>query len=271
MAEHRDRQRLRHTFGAVVELYDRARPEYPAVVFDDLAELARLGPGSRVLEIGPGTGKATAELARRGYAVSGVELSPELAELARRNVPDAEIVTADFETWEPQEAGFDAVAVFNAFHWIAADIRYAKPARLLRAGGALAVVGAPHVLPAGGDPFFAEVQQDYDAVVPHPDNRPPPPPDGIEGWAEEWRASGFFERIEERRHLVEIPYTADEYIAVLGTFSDNLALPAAQRDELFRRIHARILERPGATVTKHHLLVLTIGRSRQVPVPGTRT
>jgi hypothetical protein len=115
------------------------------------------------------------------------------------------------------------------------------------------------VLPDDGDPFFSEVQEDYDAVVPHPDNRPPPPPGEIEGWTREWRASGCFEGVQERRHLVAIPYTADEYVAVLGTFSDNLALPEEQRHALFSRIHARIAARPSGTVTKHHLLVLTVG------------
>jgi ubiquinone/menaquinone biosynthesis C-methylase UbiE len=70
MREHRDRERLRKTFGSVAEQYDRARPEYPQEIYDDLAELAALEPGSRVLEIGPGSGKATAELARRGYSVT---------------------------------------------------------------------------------------------------------------------------------------------------------------------------------------------------------
>lgn len=259
MPEHRDRERLRETFGSVAELYDRARPTYPAAVFDDLEELAGLEPGSRVLEIGPGTGKATAELARRGWAVTGVELSPELAEVARRNVPGAQIDVADFESWEPAEGGFDAVVAFAAFHWIAPHLRYAKPLRLLRPGGALAVVHGPHVRLPDDDPFWAEVQEDYDAVVPHPDNGPPLYPEEAEGYTAEFEASGLFERVVERRHLHRLEYTADSYVAVLGTFSDNLVLPDEQRDELFRRIHARIAARPGSTVTKHHLLVLTAG------------
>jgi SAM-dependent methyltransferase len=259
--EHRDRERLRETFGSVAELYDRARPEYPAVVFDELAELARLTPGSRVLEIGPGTGQATAELVRRGYAVTAVELSPELAEVARRNVPEAELVVADFESWEPEEPGFDAVTAFTAFHWIAPELRYAKPARLLRAGGALAVVTGRHVLPPDGDPFFSEVQEDYDAVLPHPDNRPPPPPEEVDGWAADLEASGLFVDVVERRHLVTLTYTADSYVAVLGTFSDNLAVPAEQRENLFRRIHARVATRPSGTVTANHLVTLTVGQA----------
>lgn len=260
MPEHRDRELLRQTFGSVSELYDRARPTYPDAVFDDLAELAGLKPGSRVLEIGPGTGKATAELVRRGYEVTGVELSTELATIARRNVPEAEIVVGDFEAWEPERADFDAVVAFSALHWIVPELRYAKPARLLRPGGLLGVVGAPHVLVPEDDPFWVEVQADYDAVVPRPDNAPPPAPGELERWwIDDWLATGLLENLEERSHLAALTYTADEYVALLGTFSENIALPDEQRAELFRRIHDRIAARPGGVVTKHQLVILTAG------------
>jgi SAM-dependent methyltransferase len=260
MPRHRDRELLRTTFGSVAEQYDRARPSYPAAVFDDLAELAGLEPGARVAEVGPGTGKATVELVRRGYAVTGVELSADLAGVARRNAPGAEIVVAEFEQWLPERAGFDAIVATAAYHWIAPEHRYAKPLALLKPGGALAVVHGRHVLPPDGDPLWAEVQEDYDAVVPHPDNASPPPPEEIaDEWGDEFRASAVFDRVEQRRHLQPLFFTADEYVDLLGTFSDNIALPPEQRDELFGRIHARIAARPNGIVTKHYLLTLTVG------------
>lgn len=82
-----DRERLRATFDEAAELYDRGRPGYPEQLFDDLAELARLRPGSRVLEIGCGTGQATAPLAKRGCEVVAVELGAGMAAVARKNSP----------------------------------------------------------------------------------------------------------------------------------------------------------------------------------------
>jgi len=81
----RKRERLRVTFDQAAELYDRARPGYPPALFTDLAELAGVGPGCRVLEIGCGTGQATGPLAERGCQVVAVELGAALAAAARRN------------------------------------------------------------------------------------------------------------------------------------------------------------------------------------------
>src|SRR5690348_11321955 len=74
-----DGSSLRSIFDEAAELYDRARPGYPTALFDDLAGLADLGPGRRVLEIGCGTGQASVPLAARGCALVCVELGPGMA------------------------------------------------------------------------------------------------------------------------------------------------------------------------------------------------
>src|SRR5438128_6585766 len=97
------RRRRRTTFEQVPELYDRARPLYPAQLFADLVAFAGLEAGSRVLEIGCGTGQATLPLAERGLDVVCVELGEQLAAVARRKLagfPHVEVVTAAFEDWE---------------------------------------------------------------------------------------------------------------------------------------------------------------------------
>jgi SAM-dependent methyltransferase len=252
-----DRHRLRETFEQVPELYDRARPSYPTELFDDLIPLAGLRAGDRVLELGPGTGKATVALAELGLRVVGLELGGGLASVARRNLagfPEVEIVLARFEDWET-DARFDAVTAFTAFHWIDPEARYEKSARLLREGGALAVVDTTHVLPEGGDSFWVEVQEDYDAVVPSPENRPPPRPEEVGDLKEEIEASGFFRDVAVRRYLWDAPYTADEYIAVLKTYSGHLSMSEEEQSELYRRIHARIGDR---VVTKTYLFTMNV-------------
>lgn len=56
------RESLGRTFDSAADLYDRARPDYPEELFDDLIELAGLDQGAHVLEIGCATGKATRPL-----------------------------------------------------------------------------------------------------------------------------------------------------------------------------------------------------------------
>jgi len=241
------RVELRRTFGTVAGLYDRARPTYPDELFADLRALT---DGDRLLEIGCGTGQATRGLAAAGFDVTCVELSQDLAALARRNVPTARVEVADAEHWSG--GPFDVVAAFTSFHWLADG--YGTAARLLREDGRLALGGTVHVL--GDDRFFVDAQADYDAVVPDPANAPPPRPEEVADLELDPR----FELAARRRYVREIEYTPDAYIDLLATFSSNIALPAEQRDELFRRLHDRAAAQ--GTVRKLYLFVLTIARYR---------
>src|SRR4029453_10213020 len=46
-------------------------------------------PGAEILDAGCGTGRYALELARRGYVVRGVDLSPELIHIATRAIGDS--------------------------------------------------------------------------------------------------------------------------------------------------------------------------------------
>jgi SAM-dependent methyltransferase len=258
-----DRRRLRATFEEVPELYDRARPVYPPELFDDLVAYAGLDAGSRVLEIGCGTGQATIPLAERGLEVVCVELGAGLAAVARRKLagfPRVEVVNAVFEDWEAEEASFDAAVAFTAFHWVDPEVKYAKPARLLRPGGALAVAETDHVQVEGGDPFWAEVQADYDAVVPSEDNRAPPRPEEVGDLRAELEETGLFGDVEVRRYLADVTYSAEEYIGVLDTYSPNRAMEPAKRERLFERIRRRVEARPDGRVQKTYLFTLNLAK-----------
>ncbi len=79
---HRERRAL---FGRDVDSYDDGRPGYPDEVYERLVDVCGLGPGTSVLEIGPGTGQATSALLGRGASVVAVELSESLGARPRRS------------------------------------------------------------------------------------------------------------------------------------------------------------------------------------------
>lgn len=243
-------------FDQVAEAYDRARPTYPDELFDDLVAIAGLEPGSRIVEIGPGTGQATLPLAGRGLRITGVELGPSLAAAVQRKLalfPGVQIVNENVETWRPDRAGYDAVVAFTSFHWIPPDRRYPMAAALLRDGGSLAVSMIHHVIPEDADPFFVAAQADYDAV--DPDGDPPGPPESVKGFGEEMDASGLFRVTAERRYLWDVVYTADELIDVLSTYSPNIAMEESKRTRLFDLLRARVGDR---TVRKTYLATLDV-------------
>jgi SAM-dependent methyltransferase len=252
--DHRER---RTTFDEVAELYDRARPTYPDDLFDDLAELAGLGPRSRIVEVGCGTGKATLPLAGRGMRITCVELGASLAAVAQRRLalfPAVEVVVADFETWTPPRTDYDALVSFTAYHWIERELRYPKAAEVLRDGGAMAIAMVHHVLPPDADPFFLEAQADYEAVG--RGGEPPGPPETVEAFGGEMAASGLFRVVAERRYLWDVEYTADEYVDVITTYSENIAMDTRSRESLVELLRARIGDR---SIRKTYLATLDVG------------
>ncbi|MFJ3274596.1 class I SAM-dependent methyltransferase [Streptomyces sp. NPDC086776] len=261
------RVRLSQTFDEDAELYDQARPGYPPELYDDLAEFAGACPGSRVLEVGCGTGQATMPLAERGCRITAVEAGPSMAAVARRNLNGAagvEIVTADFESWPLPEESFDVVFAATAFHWIDPAARMAKAAEALHPDGALAVVRTQHVR-GGTEEFFVEVQRCYERFDPDtpPGLRPPEAAD-IDGsdHAQEVVQSGAFAPTVFRRYERDLTYTMSEYLRLLQTYSGHRALSETARNGLLGCIAGLIDGRYGSRVTKRYLIELAVSHRR---------
>jgi SAM-dependent methyltransferase len=257
------RTELRKTFEAAARRYQQARPEYPAALFDTLISAAGLRPGDRALEIGCATGKATIPLAQRGLRITALELGPELARMARRNLagfPGTEVIEADFDTWEPSApAGYALVFAATSWHWPDPATRYQRAARLLRPGGYLAFWSATHVFPPGGDPIFGELQPVYDQIH-GPAELDWPAPGELPDERGQIQASGCFDPVGVWPFDWEIRYTEAGYLALLDTFSSHIAMTPDQRARLDAEIHRRLAARPDGQLRRHWGAALHLAR-----------
>ncbi|MFV2119446.1 class I SAM-dependent methyltransferase [Streptomyces sp. Act-28] len=105
---------------SAAEVFDEVGAGYEEVFADVPGQLAALDwlvgslpAAARVLDVGSGTGRPTAErLVRAGFAVTGIDVSAEMVRIARERVPGARFEQADVRTFEAPEGGYDAVCAF---------------------------------------------------------------------------------------------------------------------------------------------------------------
>ncbi len=134
------------SFGAAATAYAEHRPDYPvAAIRWALEPAVRLGhrPPVRLVDLGAGTGKLTAQLAGltlgdRRPEVIAVEPDPEMLAELRRGLPGVTAASGRAEAIPLPDASVDAVLAGQAAHWFDLDRALPEIARVLTPGGVFA-------------------------------------------------------------------------------------------------------------------------------------
>jgi len=245
-------------FDRAVADYAALRPSYPAALVDDVAALARLRPGARVLEVGSGTGQATRLFTARGFAVTAVEAGKEMAAATRAAVPEASVVQARFEDLTMPRV-FPLVYAATAWHWIDPAVGYARAHDALVAGGALAVFWNEHVRGDDDVGFFDATQDLYEAASMSRFRLQPS--SAIVDRTATIVASGHFGEVERRHYPWHAEYDAQTYARLVGTYSDHIRLADDVRARLLDGIATLIDTRFGGRITKHYVADLYVARA----------
>jgi SAM-dependent methyltransferase len=120
--------------------YELGRPTYPRAAVEKLVAELRISPGTRVIDLGAGTGKLTRHLESTGANVVAVEPVDAMRAALTTSLPRVKALAGTAEAIPLRDRSAEAVAVGQAFHWFAGDVALAEIHRVLGPGGRLGLI-----------------------------------------------------------------------------------------------------------------------------------
>jgi len=269
-----ERENRKHFDNIVLE-YDKVRWDYPFELFEDAIRYSGSGKGKKAIEIGAGTGKATTPFLDVGYNVTAVEMGENMTEFLLEKYKgrdDFNVITSTFEDASFEEDSYDLVYAASAFHWVDAEIGCPKVYDLLKNGGAF-VLFRNNATPPDDDGLDNEVQAVYEKYYySHykPERRMGritkmsyeeffKPSEIYKGFRFESLEQYGFKDIMMKLYEVERTYSADDYIALLDTYSDHRALPDENRAALYTGVK-EVIARHGGQQKLNFIFQLYMGK-----------
>jgi ubiquinone/menaquinone biosynthesis C-methylase UbiE len=287
----RSLRRFGQVFDSCAPAYDEVRRSYPPVLIDAAIERGGLEPGSRVLEVGCGTGKLTELLAGRGLVVDAVDPGENMIDVARKRVGETDRVRfhlGRFEELPLEDRVFDGAFSATAFHWIEPEIGWQKVARHLKPGGLFGLLAHVGIRNEGRDEaeaaFHAVLEKhapeaaasvqavrDLETILAGVEERRGNVSevwdwlmaDGRHGLAVD-EAAELFEDVELATVELNVEQTADESQALFRTTSLYFQIDPERR-EAFEADDRRVIESFGGTVKFSMAAVLVTALRRGSP------
>jgi len=127
-------------FGSEAKTYAQGRPEYPAELLPWLGERLGLGPGTRVIDLGAGTGKFTRLLTSTGAQVTAIEPVDAMRAELQARLPQVQALPGTAEAIPLPSGSAEVLVCAQAFHWFAHAPALAEIHRVLEPGGRLGLV-----------------------------------------------------------------------------------------------------------------------------------
>lgn len=249
------------TFDTVAETYKKLRPGYVKELYDAVFSYQMLDSSCKALEVGIGGGQATRPILDTGCSVLAVEPGENFCALCRetfRDYPGFSVVKGKFEETEMEKEQFDLVYSASAFHWVPEEVGYKKVFDCLKKGGAFARF-ANHPYKDKSRPGMHEALQEVYAVyMPGTLASDEYTEEKARKRAEIALQYGFVD-VEHRLFHRTRDFTAAEYVQLLGTYSDHIAIEEKTRGKFFQEIE-RAIERMGGVITLFDTLDLQLAR-----------
>ena len=234
-----EQDEFRRVFDTIPDQFDKFRPRYCEELFSYLIKEAGIGPGKRVLEIGPGTGQATEPVLSTGCEYHAIELGRHLYRKMKEKygkLSNFNIVNDDFIIHDFGDMRFDIIYSAATIQWIPEAIAYAKTFDLLKPGGTLAMMLTSADYRSDNESLYDKIQALYDCYykpdIPYTHGK------------FHYTAAPEYGYTEVKRYEFKgrRVFTADEYVAFSGTHSDHVVIPEPLRTEFFEGLRKAVLD-----------------------------
>ena len=257
---------LEWTFDTAAAAYEKWRPGYPDELYQMLFAYIPIAQSSHAVEVGIGGGQATLPVLETGCSLTAVECGEQFSKLCEKKFGEYKnfsVITGRFENLSFPHAEYDLVYSASAFHWIPEEIGYSKVYEMLKPGGAFARFANHPYRDRGNPGLSAEIDRLYARYYCSYYGRqmktePEYGDDQAARIAQIAEKYGFTDIRHALFHRTRT-FSAGEYIELLGTYSDHIAMEENIRMEFFAKIEEAV-NRYGGTITIYDTIDLQLAR-----------
>jgi SAM-dependent methyltransferase len=191
--------------------YSRFRPDYPAALFDHIGSLWLPAGKPLVIDVGAGTGKASAPLVDRDAWVISIEPSLAMIAEGRRCYPKLQYACAASEDLPIPSNAADIVTAAQSFHWFDAPRALAEFARILKPAGHVGLFWNSRTSDSPAAKLFDGLVHKWNPEHNHAYRD--------KDWSVPIRNSGLFESVEHRQFEWDVPMTVDDWLGLSRSIS----------------------------------------------------